>query len=102
MNRAYRLLNVFGRRFRSPMSCPEVGRLLQRYLDGGLDAERTRHIVEHLDDCRRCGLEVETYERIRVALVERRGQVPAESIARLHEFGQRLSNGPDNRGTHDR
>lgn len=84
----------FGRRGSSgEMTCHEVGELLQRYLDDHLDDERARRIEEHLEDCRRCGLEAETYERIKATLAAHRPEVPAESVARLREFGERLLRG---------
>jgi predicted anti-sigma-YlaC factor YlaD len=78
-----------------PMDCHAVGELLQHYLDGHVDAERARWIGEHLEDCRRCGLEAETYERIKAGLAVHRPEVPAESIARLREFGARLARGEE-------
>ena len=53
------------------MSCAEVGKLLQHYLDDELDAARADKIAGHLEDCRRCGLEAETYERIKLSLATR-------------------------------
>ena len=84
-----------------PMSCPEVGKLLQSYLDGELDPERTRRIAEHLEDCRRCGLEAETYERIIASISASRGEVPAEQVDRLRAFGERLAEGEQPPDTDD-
>lgn len=81
---------------RSPpggMDCHEVGALLQHYLDGQIDSERARRIEAHLDACRRCGLEAETYERIKSTLAAHRPDVPSESVDRLREFGERLVRG---------
>lgn len=77
------------------MDCHEVGELLQRYLDGHIDAERASRIEAHLEECRRCGMEADTYERIKATLAEHRHHVPHESIDRLREFGQRLARGED-------
>lgn len=77
------------------MDCHEVGELLQHFLDGELDASRAARIAEHLDDCRRCGLEAEAYEQIKASLAARRPDVPAESLERLREFGRRLAPGED-------
>jgi hypothetical protein len=52
-------------------------------------------IAAHLEDCRRCGLEAETYERIRQTLAERRPEVPDESVERLREFGRGLIRGEE-------
>lgn len=75
--------------------CHEVGDLLQHYPDGHLDAERASHIEAHLEACRRCGLEADTYEWIRSARVQHRPYVPPESLDRLREFGRRLARGED-------
>jgi len=76
-----------------PMTCGEVGERLQYYLDGELDARRTARLVAHLEDCRRCGLEADTYERIKHSLAQRQSVVPADSLARLPEFGARIARG---------
>jgi hypothetical protein len=76
------------------LSCGEVGRLLQRFLDGELsnDAE-IEMLSAHLDECRRCGLEADTYRSIKESLVARRIPVPPESVQRLREFGHGLVSG---------
>ncbi len=76
------------------LSCPEVGRLLQRYLDGELvTAAAVDALAAHLDECRRCGLEAETYRHIKAALAGRRRAVPSESVDRLRRFGEQLADG---------
>ena len=72
-------------------SCGEVGRLLQRFLDHELvDGAAVDAIARHLDDCDRCGLEAETYQKIKDALAQRRPDLPPETVARLREFGAGL------------
>ncbi|MFP5488162.1 MAG: anti-sigma factor family protein, partial [Acidimicrobiia bacterium] len=68
---------------------------LQQYLDDELDAARGQLIAAHLDDCRRCGLEAETYEQIKQTLASRRADVPDESVDRLREFGRSLIRGEE-------
>lgn len=80
---------------RRPMTCEEVGHWLQHHLDDELDDRRSARLVAHLEDCRRCGLELETYVRIKRSLVDRREPVPAESLERLRNFGARLARGED-------
>lgn len=76
------------------LSCPEVGRLLQRFLDGELaDDVEIELLSDHLDECRRCGLEADTYRKIKSALAGRRVPVPPASVARLREFGDQLAGG---------
>lgn len=77
------------------MSCHQVGEVLQQYLDGNIDAERAGRIEAHLEECRRCGMEADTYERIKATLAAQRPEVPAESVARLREFGERLARGEE-------
>ncbi len=88
-------LMTFGRwpglRPGDPMTCPEVGRLLQRYLDDELrDDASAESLSEHLELCRRCGLEADTYLEIKTALARRRADVPSESLERLRAFGEHL------------
>lgn len=86
---------VRSRRSDRPMSCAEVGKLLQRYLDGHLDAPRGARLHAHLEDCRRCGLEADTYERIKTSLGGDAFPVPEDSLTRLREFGDRLVRGDE-------
>ncbi|MGH8986812.1 MAG: anti-sigma factor family protein [Acidimicrobiia bacterium] len=76
----------------APARCPEVARVLQRYLDGEVDAHTLRLVSAHLEDCRRCGLEVETYTALKQAL-HRVGDPPAEPVERLRAFAARLAEG---------
>lgn len=84
----------FGPR-RRRLSCREVGRLLQSYLDDEDTGGRSEQIRAHLDDCRRCGLEADTYRRIMDALAERAEPLPEASIERLRSFGRALAVGGD-------
>ncbi len=77
------------------MSCHQVGEVLQQYLDGHIDADSASRIEVHLDECRRCGMEADTYERIKSTLAAQRPQVPDEAVARLREFGERLARGEE-------
>jgi anti-sigma factor RsiW len=89
------MMRLLGRTPPGGMSCHQVGEVLQQYLDGQIDSERAGRIEAHLDECRRCGMEAETYERIKTTLAEQRPEMPAESVDRLREFGQRLARGED-------
>jgi anti-sigma factor RsiW len=82
-------MTLFRRRPDRPLNCRQVGRRLQRYLDGDLDELTTRRIIRHLDDCRRCGMEAAAYAAIKASLA-RRGHVDAAAVARLREFAERL------------
>ncbi|MDP9440911.1 MAG: zf-HC2 domain-containing protein [Actinomycetota bacterium] len=71
-------------------TCAEVAAVLQSYLDGCTDELTARRIRRHLDRCRRCGLEAETYEAIKDSLARHGPQVPAESLSRLKSFSESL------------
>lgn len=86
-----RLPNPF-RRDTDPLTCDEVGELLQHYLDDHVDAELAGRIEAHLDDCRRCGLEAQIYRDIKQSLAARRPAVPRQSLERLRAFGESLAN----------
>lgn len=85
---------LFGRRRRDPsaMDCEEVGRVLQQYLDEEVGTDTARLVGEHLEACRRCGLEASVYRDLKTALAHR-ADPPNESVDRLREFGHRLSSG---------
>jgi predicted anti-sigma-YlaC factor YlaD len=74
-----------------PLTCREVGKLLQRYLDGETDEQVTARVAEHLEDCRRCGLAADIYREIKAALARRAPTLPETTLARLRHFGQRLA-----------
>ena|SRR6056297_1720038 len=89
------MMKLLGRKPPGGMSCHQVGEVLQQFLDGHIDDERAARIEEHLEECRRCGMEADTYERIKATLSAQRSEVPAESVDRLREFGERLARGED-------
>jgi hypothetical protein len=76
-----------------PLTCREVGRLLQRYLDGDTDGRVTARIADHLEDCRRCGLEAEIYREIKASLARQAPALPDTALARLRRFGDQLAAG---------
>lgn len=76
------------------LHCADVARLLQPYLDQEVpDAGVVTAIESHLEDCRRCGLEADTYESIRRALQARRPALDPDSLDRLRAFGAQLADG---------
>lgn len=76
------------------LDCLEVARVLQSYLDGETDEITARRVAAHLEDCRRCGLEVELYREIKRAIT-RRAALDSEAVARLRAFGEALLRGTD-------
>jgi anti-sigma factor (TIGR02949 family) len=89
------MMRLFRREPPGGLDCHAVGKVLQEYLDGHIDADRARRIEEHLEACRRCGMEADTYERIKSTLAAQRSEMPADSVERLREFGERLMRGED-------
>ena len=78
---------------RSQLSCHQVGKVLQTYLDSELDDDASRKVAAHLEDCRRCGLEAEVYEALKDSLQRDRADPTDEPVQRLRQFGERLARG---------
>ena len=72
-------------------SCMQVMRVLQSYLDGQTDQFTARRVANHLDACRRCGLEASTYREIKAALARQAVPVDETSLQRLRAFGSSLA-----------
>lgn len=88
-----RIFGWFRRSMRQdPMDCARVGEVLQSYLDGELDDDTAPLVAEHLEMCRRCGLEASVYTDVRDALANRVAP-PEESVDRLRDFGVRIAHG---------
>ena len=86
------IFDRFRRRNGSELSCEEVGRVLQQFLDGELTGETVPKVEAHLDHCRRCGLEASVYRDVKASLA-RQAEPPEESVRRLREFGEQLIRG---------
>jgi hypothetical protein len=50
-------------------------------------------VSEHLEDCRRCGLEAGIYREIKASLARHAAVLPDTTLARLRRFGQQLATG---------
>ncbi len=73
------------------LSCRQVGKALQAFLDDEIDdPERRRQLRAHLDDCRDCGLEAETYRRLIESLGRRPAPLDPAALERLRRFGRQL------------
>ncbi|NUR29929.1 MAG: zf-HC2 domain-containing protein [Catenulispora sp.] len=79
------------------MECWRVSRVVQSYLDGHTDAVTARRVREHLEVCRRCGLEAETYRAIIDALAQN-GRPAETALDRLRAFGDGLLEVPPDCG----
>ena len=76
--------------------CVRLSSDLQPYLDGEItDPALVRAMAEHLEECRRCGLEAQTYATLKVALAARArpGVDPVTRAAaqRLQDFARSLA-----------
>ncbi|MEZ5168523.1 MAG: zf-HC2 domain-containing protein [Acidimicrobiales bacterium] len=78
-------------RRRRPIDCREVGRVLQSYLDDDLEPEFAANIAAHLEACRSCGLDADTYRQIKRSLASRLPALDPAAIERLRAFGERLT-----------
>lgn len=74
----------------SEASCAEVAKVLQSYLDGHVDDLSAARVRRHLDSCRRCGLESDTYQAIKQAIARRSHHVDDEAYERLRAFAERV------------
>lgn len=72
------------------LECLRVTRVLQSYLDGVTDEVTARRVAVHLEQCRRCGLEADTYRAIKGALA-RHEHTPADAVERLRAFAETLT-----------
>lgn len=79
------------RRSGSEASCAEVAKVLQSYLDGHVDKVTSHRVGRHLERCRRCGLESETYQAIKDAIARHGRQLDPDAFGRLRDFGERLA-----------
>jgi len=69
--------------------CLRTSRALQRYLDGETDDLTAARVAAHLEECRRCGLQAQTYRAIKQAL--RGGNVDELALRRLRAFSGSLT-----------
>ena len=84
---------MLGRLFhRMPKDCARVGKVLQQYLDQELDAATASEVLAHLEECRDCGLEADTYQRIKDS-VGRQADVDPDALDRLRAFADELTSG---------
>lgn len=81
-------LDMFRRK--GGVTCLQVARILQRYLDDQLDEGAAAQVASHLDECRRCGLDAESYREVKVALASRARPPAPEQMERLTTFVSEL------------
>lgn len=71
--------------------CMRTTRNLQKFLDGALEPSEVSKVLAHLEECRRCGLDVEVYRQIKATLEITASGLDAAAIGRLREFATSLS-----------
>lgn len=94
-------MKLFSRRGTSdrPLSCRQVGQILQSFLDAELDDVTTDKVAEHLEDCRRCGMAADVYLEIKASLGRDAPVVPEDALRRLEAFAMRLAEGDGGGGS---
>lgn len=80
--------------------CRQVAQVLQDYLDGEVDLDTAHMVHDHLEECRRCGLEASTYRAIKTAIpmaetTKSPVEVDPQAIERLRRFAHDLAQSPD-------
>ena len=78
----------------SRSECHVVARVLQDYLDGEADDLTASMVSKHLETCRMCGLEANTYQAIKTALLitgPEAAPVDPAAIERLRTFADGLT-----------
>lgn len=78
------------------LTCRQLGPVLQAYIDDEAHELDVDLIREHLEACRDCGLEHETYLQIKASLARHSSAVPTDVTARLLAFTDTLSETADN------
>ncbi|MDP8977840.1 MAG: zf-HC2 domain-containing protein [Actinomycetota bacterium] len=73
------------------LTCRQVGRLLQAYLDGELPDARTVLVADHLDACLRCGLEAGSYRWLKAHLAGLAPGPDEHRLERLRAFVDQLA-----------
>ena len=84
-------MTLRGHRALGPLSCRQVGRLLQAYLDGELPDARAVLVADHLDACRRCGLEASSYRWLKARLAGLAPRTDDGQLDRLQAFADALA-----------
>ena len=78
-------------RLRGVMSCRQVARVIQSYLDGETDIGTGRAVAAHLELCRQCGMTAATFEAIKTALAHQTPATHGDALDRLAAFVEELA-----------
>lgn len=75
------------------LSCQQVARVLQSFLDQEVGPGTVGRIEEHLEQCRRCGMDAAVYREIKESLARATPEIPEPTLRRLRHFGAGLAVG---------
>ena len=88
------MIRLAGRsRTPAPMGCREAARKIQSYLDGRLEEAEAGRVADHLEVCRRCGLDAATFRSIKATLAGAAAEPDAHAVDRLQAFARSLEGG---------
>ncbi|MDH3301115.1 MAG: zf-HC2 domain-containing protein [Acidimicrobiia bacterium] len=82
-------------RLRGTMSCGDVLKVIQSYIDGEINATTARRVAAHLEQCDPCADEEYIYGQIKASLARRRHKVDMDVLDQLMSFGERLKTDPN-------
>lgn len=71
--------------------CRTVARVVQAYLDGELHDSRAVLIADHLDRCRDCGLDAQTWRWLKSSVAGLQPPDDPEPLERLRAFVEELT-----------
>lgn len=77
------------------ISCRQLGPVLQSYIDDEAHELDVEAIRRHLEACRNCGLEYDTYIELKERLSRQTPAVPADVTQRLLDFSRKLEESGD-------
>lgn len=81
----------WGRRRTAARECHQVAEVLQTYVDGELDASTAMLVADHLEDCRRCGMEESAYRDMKARLARLAETADPTAVDRLKLFVDELT-----------
>lgn len=72
------------------LSCRQVRRTLQAFLDGEVAPERAEQVAAHLESCTRCSVEADIMDRVISALQRLRPDLDLAAYTRLVDAVDRI------------
>ncbi|HUW15765.1 MAG TPA: zf-HC2 domain-containing protein [Actinomycetes bacterium] len=77
------------------LRCHQVAKTLQAYLDGEVVPRKADQVAAHLEECRQCGLDAQTYRAIKASIATSYApdDTAREAVVRLRGFVEGLAAG---------